>query len=135
MTIQRLASFEYFRDSIYSYKVEVIQFVTGEKCSPEYINLRAFFVGGDGMRPTKHGLCITVDEMRKILPFLERLEEFSFGENRKIRFERMADPMSYLLSLTKQDGKTQGFSMNTTAIKCLTDGKAKYIDPTPGDIV
>lgn len=135
MTIQSLRSFEFFRDTINAYKLEVIQFVDGAKCSSEYINLRVFFVGGEKLRPTKYGVCLTIDEMRKILPFLERLEEFKFGETRKIKFQRMAHPMDYLLSLTKSDGKVQELHLNITAIKSLTDKKGEYIDPPLGDTV
>jgi hypothetical protein len=101
----------------YVKKVKVL-LCTGGNERTYWVDIRCHYNFEDEWKPTKFGVCITVDELKKLLPDMMALKDCDEDNQwRRVWFKKSDKKFLYDLNLRKFDGKETSISLTHKDIK------------------
>ena len=141
MPFRTIASFEFFNDGEYSSRADVIQWGEDKNWSAYNISLRSFYIGDGQERPTRNGVCLRQEEIRKLIPYLERGEEARLNFNkggRTVSFRKQSNSDLFDIFLYKMSNEFRSENIKTMtlsrdSLKGLCSIKEKFLPFCPID--
>ncbi len=100
----------------------------GKECTYR-VDIRCYYNFEEECKPTKFGVCITVDELKKLLPNMMALRDCNEDNQwRRVWFTKSDKKFLYNLNLRKFDGMESSISLTHKDIKKINFIKDKLFN-------
>src|SRR5260370_37640285 len=114
-----VVDFELSNTGIYRKVLSVLAINDGKY----FVDIRLYFVDGPKEKPTKIGVCLTLEEFENILPYLSERKPHEIESLRKISLIIGNSGWLYDLKLTKANGKKSNITLTLKEMDKIVDFK------------
>jgi hypothetical protein len=122
MSAKCLSSFVFYKEFSYVSKLEVIQ---ESEESLKMFKIWTYLSENNKVEPTGNGVTLNYMELQRLWPYLEKQEEHSFGEERKVEFGRTSHPLIFEISVEENENK-QEMLLTSVALNCLLSSNDRF---------
>jgi hypothetical protein len=105
----------------YSKKVKVLLSTGNDgKDNSYWVDKRIYYIDGEKIKPLKFDVCLTLNELEKLLPDMMDLKDCEVkNDRRRVWFEKRESKFLYELKMRKFDGKEASISLTHKDIKSI----------------